>query len=677
MIFLKKRSSPAKSSAAYATQQDTQRKNAPALVGILRKSRDDSNDVVEDEKKEDSQHSADDTLPVERVAAPPTAAAAAAASPAFSITQAVAASGIVASGREGNTSSGPSRAANAGPVDLDDTIISEDSFLGGGEGGDLAVETMKESIQDLLGLGGGGGNQIFASGNSSRNNDDDDDEDQGCLLFEDDDDDQSPLGLPAAELPTQLRPATLFAPPQVDTACISIHTDHSQADEPDYESVQRTRSGAKPPTEINIDLDAVPPSPMRDPSDAFAQTGGTLPMMLHHPNSTGSPPAEVEIDFGAELGLRTKLCDAERLVRIILGKTSQNHPLSSSQKNRYAALERGSVLQAIRSFAMMKQELIDLRQQQENNDGDPPAILTNLASPATTNNTSSISTPAHSISPKTLEQPSSSLSPDTETGGSIDETLWQRHQQNLKTTRNALVMAARKCQSLEQQLKQANQTIDRLQLEHNPRQSAIIHSLEERLEALEAENRILRKNNARDAASKSAPKTPGELEDILAKLHNVPASSVSHDERQKIRKYVLDMIDSTKDQNQKVALERSQQRELDARRSLQLSKDRIRSLQAQLDRFTGKANGDGEILDPIKEAHRRLEQKNERIAQLEESQVRLQSIVQLTATKSQPLRESSSTRNSQFTSERLHLLQKEHLALAESVRALEGEVIEL
>lgn len=475
------------------------------------------------------------------------------------------------------------------PVDLDISVLSEDS----GDGN----SPTEENVQQLLGLGLGGSNHNPTA----------EEEDNACLLFEDEDDDQS-RGQACAAAP--LRPPALrVSSPQE----LAYHV----PDDLDHISVQR------PPSEIDVDFDAVPPSPMRDPSVASGLAGGA-PLLPQYPLL--GFPSEVEVDFAPEFGMRTKLCDAERLVRVILGN-------QAATDGKFSSLEHGSILQAIRTFAVMKQELIELRQKAENKDGDPPAILTNLTSPGTTNNTNSFSTPG----------PSSPQSPETQE----DDESYQRHRQALRTTRNALVTAAKKCHALEEQLKRANETIDRLQLEQTPNPYAL--SLEQSLHT----------------TTSSATNTSAELEDILGKLHNVPAASVSRDDRERIRKYVLHMLESTKSANQEAALQQSQQREAESRRQLQAAEERIKSLETKLQRF--QVN---EIPDPLDEANRQLQIKDERIAQLEASQARLQSLVQLAVARSQPLQE----RNH---SERFRKLEAEYQTLAESVHFLEGQAVSL
>lgn len=247
-------------------------------------------------------------------------------------------------------------------------------------------------------------------------------------------------------------------------------------------------------------------------------------------------------------------------------------------------------------------------------------------------------------------------------------------------------MAAKKCQFLEEQLKVANETIDRFQLELRP-QTNTIQALEKRLNALEVENRSLQSAQAPSDRSnpETATKSVAELEDILAKLHCVRAASVSPDERQTIRQYVRDMLERTTNENQRWALAESQQRLAETSRQLRAAHERIESLQNN-NPTTGRTNEDG-VPNPLQEAHRLLEAKDRRIAQLEETQVRLQSLVQLAVSKSQPLQEAKMQQQQQqqqnrppqplSAKERLRLLEAEHQALADSVRLLEGQAIPL
>jgi len=192
-----------------------------------------------------------------------------------------------------------------------------------------------------------------------------------------------------------------------------------------------------PPQEIMIDPFVVPPSPMREPNiDIMAN-----PTMKKHllDDFSEDSPREVPTENNhlsdpiEYLAMQRQLMDAQRLVRIILGK---QHELDTS-----------SILQAIRSYALTRAELIDLRKRQEIKDGDPPAILQALGSPTATT-------------------PSSARS-----GASSPQ------HQNLKTANNS---RHRICESTEQKschadgnsdiritsaLKQANETIEGLQKE--------------------------------------------------------------------------------------------------------------------------------------------------------------------------------------------------------------------
>jgi hypothetical protein len=138
-----------------------------------------------------------------------------------------------------------------------------------------------------------------------------------------------------------------------------------------------------PPQEIMIDHLAVPPSPMRDPT----VNGTTSPKRLlddYHPGTflsyressqrEAAPHHHLPGDPVGDIAMQRQLMDAHRLVRIILGKPNKSQQV----------LGASSILQAIRSYALMKAELIDLRKKQEIMDGDPPAILQALGSPAAT-----------------------------------------------------------------------------------------------------------------------------------------------------------------------------------------------------------------------------------------------------------------------------------------------------
>ena len=194
---------------------------------------------------------------------------------------------------------------------------------------------------------------------------------------------------------------------------------HKETKNDSNDIVEGTKRFFKPPKEVTIDPFAVPPSPMRDPFQHLPQNN-MLPNDGDEDNNNNNNSDGVLLNFDpqqqqqqhlqkknlfspsfqddnyclgdpvGDIAMKRQLLDAQRLVRLILGK-----PLCGDQP----LLETSTILQAIRSFAMMKQELIDLRKRQEEQDGDPPAILQSLASPATT--TTTTTTPAASTTTRT------------------------------------------------------------------------------------------------------------------------------------------------------------------------------------------------------------------------------------------------------------------------------------
>lgn len=443
-----------------------------------------------------------------------------------------------------------------------------------------------------------------------------DDDDIGCQDPEDDcffdDDDASPdVGIPSAKLEM----------PDLDWPALALPVDRLEGDDDEMSVLQ---SVAGPPSEINIDLCGAPTSPMRDPSVIFAaarvsrtpQDNYGLLDQIHYGDDV--------MRLDQQLELETKLCDAERLVRVVIGKPD-------NAKGNFASLEQGSILEAIRTFAIMKKELLELRQQQERKDGDPLAILTNLTSPASTRQSADFSNfqTSSPASPSSLDIP----------GPRSDDSPGNHRQ--FDVVRKALVLAAKKCQSMEQQLKHADETIEQLRRDHAP-------------------------------AAAVLSKTPEELEEILAKLHGLPASAVSREERRKIRSYVNDIIQTTKEHQHQEALQESRRREESARQELEAAKEKIAALQLKF--CSSTAIHETEIPSPLLEMSRQMQEKDERIAQLEASQARFQSLLQTAMASSRSPLEVPMWPNS---TERLKMLEKEHKDLADSVRMLEGQAIQL
>lgn len=201
----------------------------------------------------------------------------------------------------------------------------------------------------------------------------------------------------------------------------------------DRDMAKPPKSLFKPPREITIDPNAVPPSPMKDPANMYSKARKDPEQPLPLLNSGNQGATSVGDPVG-DIAMKRQMLDAQRLVRLILGK-----PLCGDQN----LLESNTILQAIRTFALMKQELGELRQMQEMSDGDPPAILEGLASPLGTNTTGART--------ETTTSPAMTLATPTMSPATQDTTLLK------------LALATNKVQRLEQQLSEANKLIEMLQ----------------------------------------------------------------------------------------------------------------------------------------------------------------------------------------------------------------------
>lgn len=210
-------------------------------------------------------------------------------------------------------------------------------------------------------------------------------EDRPCFLFEDDEDDnvndrnhdnnkdnvKADSDLKDLQLSKLMMPTPMTPNAEIDAPLIS----------------SRKNLFHRPPQEIMVDHLAVPPSPMREPNVNVVTSPSMEKNLLddYRPsmflNFEDSSPRDVAPhahcvgDPVGDIAMHRQLMDAQRLVRIILGK-----PLHKNQQ----ILGASAILQAIKSYALMKAELMDLRKKQEVIDGDPPAILQTLGSPAVT-----------------------------------------------------------------------------------------------------------------------------------------------------------------------------------------------------------------------------------------------------------------------------------------------------
>jgi hypothetical protein len=155
--------------------------------------------------------------------------------------------------------------------------------------------------------------------------------------------------------------------------------------------------------------------------------------------------------------MKRQLLDSQRLVRLILGK-----PLSYAP-NRHeidaSLLDTNTILQAIQAFALMKQELGDLRKRQEHDDNDPPAILQTIGSP-------SMSTPSSKSIPQAESTPrcfpdimtprlSQNFTPTSQPPNSV-VALWDANKQ-IEKLQEELGKARTTIHSLEQRQQQQQQ----------------------------------------------------------------------------------------------------------------------------------------------------------------------------------------------------------------------------
>lgn len=119
-----------------------------------------------------------------------------------------------------------------------------------------------------------------------------------------------------------------------------------------------------PPQEVTIDHLFVPPSPMKEPSMTNSQNERLLDdhsgLHLKFQNTHEEILETQHHCFGDPVGdiaMQRQLLDAQRLVRVILEPSHGDQQL----------LDANTILHAIRSHALMKQELIELRKKTRNN----------------------------------------------------------------------------------------------------------------------------------------------------------------------------------------------------------------------------------------------------------------------------------------------------------------------
>ena len=283
----------------------------------------------------------------------------------------------------------------------------------------------------------------------------------------------------SSDLPTQrtLAPTTTLTP-HLDAALYKQHPPAPLMElsgAPGTESGNSTSAFGGPPCiEVMIDPTGVPPSPLREsqldfpPLDHNNTDDPLLTSVDNYRKDTSSSPVVAD-GLGAplgDIGMKTQLWDAQRLVRVVLGK-----PQANTQP-----LESGSILQAIRAFALMKQELISLRKQQERRDHDPPAIMEGLDTPTTSGGgltpagsscvqqQSSSSFRNFNRLKNSPARPSSSrASPSSSVSSFGKEGEISASGKSSSVSKKAIAEAAKRIQYLERQLQNATVTIHKLQ----------------------------------------------------------------------------------------------------------------------------------------------------------------------------------------------------------------------
>mmetsp|Transcript_25050 Transcript_25050/g.59535 ORF Transcript_25050/g.59535 Transcript_25050/m.59535 type:complete len:530 (+) Transcript_25050:182-1771(+) len=207
------------------------------------------------------------------------------------------------------------------------------------------------------------------------------------------DDDEDGVSIPRETQQEVLQTSADPKPPSTPT--------QPQVRKPDRCDNGRTKSPFVPPEEINIDFQPQPLSPIRDL---------TVPQQR---SSFREPSPSHDLLSEDIVSMKRQLLDSQRLVRLILGKPLSH--VSNRDEIDASLLDTNTVLQAIKAFALMKQELGELRKRQEQDDNDPPAILQTLSSPTTTSREgggSSFSTPSSRLTPTQAESASKEMNDD-------------------------------------------------------------------------------------------------------------------------------------------------------------------------------------------------------------------------------------------------------------------------
>lgn len=300
-----------------------------------------------------------------------------------------------------------------------------------------------------------------------------------------------------------------------------------------------------PPREVTIDPNAVPPSPMRDPSVVFTAMQEDQGRILNLGNQQQQQQdqhqyrsedlyqlqtPEVLGDPVGDIAMKRQLLDAHRLVRVILGKK-----VSTAGD---APLETSTILHAIRSYALMKQELIDLRKRQEVAECDPPSILQTLGSPDTSATTTNCSTTPRSV---TSASPSPRLN-SFAVGWKIQQPIPEQTcvMSDSSSTAVQLLQAKSQIEILEQQLSVANETISTLQSENTKyRQEAADRESTIRIQTPSHGDLDVKYDRLVENYTESVEEAKRNLDLVLEEVASVPRRVLAKDSvREKLKVYV-------------------------------------------------------------------------------------------------------------------------------------------
>jgi hypothetical protein len=293
----------------------------------------------------------------------------------------------------------------------------------------------------------------------------------------------------------------------------------------------------RPPSEVMLLPDFVPPSPMADPNFEIVN--------LSHRRI--SVPDSLLHDDMDHVRLKNQLWDAHRLVRVILGR----QPSSGD-------LDNGAILQAIRAYAGMRQELLELqqkvRQQEEKfDDSDPPStFMQAIESPTST------AGGRKSVRSFSSDAAAASASPRSRSSMGLRSAP---SSQSRPFDRTRLVEAAKKIQNLEKELHDANTKVKKLEQQRGPRSEEAgsigdevqsVHvSYQKRLSQLKLENdqlqcqleksqnklvqSQLKTEQLSEMYNQSIEHCKTHVEEVSVRLHAIPKSRVEPKRAEEIR----------------------------------------------------------------------------------------------------------------------------------------------